>query len=156
MEADALLRIDWEKCDETIQADSNEAIVATAIAGNIANHIEAIPSIPQTIDSHLPTIPDTPIISKAITRLSRQSHLTHPESDSSVSKTVSKLNDSSHLEVDTDLPLNPKCMTTLDWVEAQSKDKTIGEIIQLLKAKELQYQKGKETDSQEMRQFIRQ
>ena len=46
-------------------------------------------------------------------------------------------------------------MITLDWVEAQSKDKTIGEIIQLLKAKELQYQKGKETDSQEMRQFIR-
>ena len=47
-------------------------------------------------------------------------------------------------------------MTTLDLVEAQSKDRIIGEIIQLLKAKKLQYQKGKETDSQEMRQFIRQ
>ena len=41
-------------------------------------------------------------------------------------------------------------MTTLDWVEAQSKDKTIGKIIHLFKAKELQCQKGKETDSQEI------
>ena len=47
-------------------------------------------------------------------------------------------------------------MTKLDWVEAQSKDKIIGEIIQLFKAKELQCQKGNETDNNEMRQFIRQ
>ena len=47
-------------------------------------------------------------------------------------------------------------MTTLGWVEAQSQDKNIGKIICLFKAKELQYQKGKETDSQEMKQFIRQ
>ena len=46
MEADALSRIDWEKCDETIQADSIEAIVATAIAGNVANHIAAAPCSP--------------------------------------------------------------------------------------------------------------
>ena len=39
-----LSRIDWEKCDETIQADSIQAIVAAAIIGNVANHIEAIPS----------------------------------------------------------------------------------------------------------------
>ena len=45
-------------------------------------------------------------------------------------------------------------MAQLDWVEAQSKDKTIGEIIQLFKVNELQCQKGKETDSHEMRQFI--
>ena len=32
--------------------------------------------------------------------------------------------------------LNPKCMTKHDWVEAQSKDKTIGEIIHLFKTKE--------------------
>ena len=44
-------------------------------------------------------------------------------------------------------------MNALDWVEVQSKDKTIGEIIQLFKAKGLQYQKGKETDSQKMKQF---
>ena len=47
-------------------------------------------------------------------------------------------------------------MTKLYWIEAQSKDKTIGEIIQLFKAKELQCQKGNETDNKEMRQFIRQ
>ena len=47
-------------------------------------------------------------------------------------------------------------MTRVDWIEAQSQDKIIGEIIQMLKAKELQNWKGKETDSQEMRQFIRQ
>ena len=43
VEADALSRIDWEKCDETIQANSIQAIVAVAITGHVANHIEAIP-----------------------------------------------------------------------------------------------------------------
>ena len=37
VEADASSRIDWEKCDETIQADSIQAIVAAAIAGDLAN-----------------------------------------------------------------------------------------------------------------------
>ena len=73
MEADALSRIDWKKCDETILADSIQAIVAAGIGGNVANHIEAIPCRTQTIDSILPSIPDTSIISKAITRLPRQS-----------------------------------------------------------------------------------
>ena len=122
----------------------------------MVNHIEAIPCSHQTINSFLPSIPDTPIVSKAITRSSGQSGPTYLESEPSVSKTVSKLDDSSHPGVDSDFPLNPKCMTTLDWIETQSKDKTIGEIIRLFKAKELQYQKGKETDSQGMRQFIRQ
>ena len=45
-------------------------------------------------------------------------------------------------------------MTTSDWIEAQSKDKIVGDIIKMYKAKELQ--KGKETDSQEMRQFLKQ
>ena len=145
MEADALSRIDWEKWDETIQADSIQAIVAAAITGNVANHIEAIPCSSQTIDSFLPSIPDTPIISKA-----------NPKSESSVMETVSNPDNSSHLDIDMDCQLNLKCMTEVDWVEAQSNDKTIGEIIWLFKAKELQCQKGKETDSHEMRQFIRQ
>ena len=88
VEADALSRIDWEKCDETIQADSIQAIVATAITGQVANHIEAIPCSPQTINSLLPSIPDTPIVSKAITQSSRQSHPTHPEVKLSALKTV--------------------------------------------------------------------
>ena len=41
VEAGALSRIDWEKCDETIQANSIQAIVAAAIAGDGANHIES-------------------------------------------------------------------------------------------------------------------
>ena len=66
VEADALSRIQQEKCDETIQAYSIQAIVATAIAGNVANHIEAVPCNPQTIDSLPSSIPDTPTVSKAI------------------------------------------------------------------------------------------
>ena len=43
VEADALSWIDWEKCDETIQADSIQAIVAAAITGQVANYIDAVP-----------------------------------------------------------------------------------------------------------------
>ena len=39
-EVDALSRINWEKCDKTIQANSIQAIVAAAIAGEVAHHIE--------------------------------------------------------------------------------------------------------------------
>ena len=55
--------------------------------------------------------------------------------------------DSSHLVADEDLSLNPKCITTSDWVEAQSRDKNVREIILSFKVKKLQDQKGKETDS---------
>ena len=47
-------------------------------------------------------------------------------------------------------------MTTSDWIEAQSEDKIVDDIIKMYKAKELQYHKGKETDDQEMRQFLKQ
>ena len=103
MEANALSMIDWEKCDETIQANSIQAIIAAAITGQVANHIEAIPCSPQTIDSLLPSIPDTPIVSKAITRSSRQSHMTLLEAELSTLKTVSKPDDFSHPGVDNDL-----------------------------------------------------
>ena len=39
VEADALSRIDWEQCDETVQANSIQAIVAAAITGQVTNHI---------------------------------------------------------------------------------------------------------------------
>ena len=80
----------------------------------------------------------------------------HPETKSFVTETASKLDDSSHPEVNEDLSWNPNCMTMLDWIEAQSQDKIIGKIIQMFKAKELQNWKGKDTDSQEMGQLIRQ
>ena len=71
------------------------------------------------------------------------------ETDSFPSETESKLGDSSY----PDPSLNRKCMTTLDWIEAKSKDKIVGDIIKMYKTKKLQ--KGKETDGQEMRQFLK-
>ena len=41
MEADVLSRIDWERCDVSIQANSIQAIAAAATAGDVAN-IEAV------------------------------------------------------------------------------------------------------------------
>ena len=73
-EADVLSRINWEKCDKTIQANSIKAIVAAAIAEEVANHIESIPCSVQAFDSLLSheflSTPnsDIPLISKAITR----------------------------------------------------------------------------------------
>ena len=129
-------RIDWEKCDKTIQADSIQTIVAAAITGEMANHIKSVSCSIQTIDSFFPFISDTPAISKAITRSSGQSHLIHPEPELSISGASTKLDESGHLE------MNPKCMTKQDWVEVQSQDKTINEIIQLFKTKEMYCRKG--------------
>ena len=110
--------IDWEKCDETIQANAFQAIVAAVITGQVKNHIEAFPCDPQIVNTLLPSISDTTvIISKVITWSSGHSHPTH----------------------DQDPTLNPRCMTTLDWVEVQFKGKTIGQAICLYKSKELQW-----------------
>ena len=38
-------------------------------------------------------------------------------------------------------------MTMSDWIEAQSEDKIVGDIIKMYKAKEVLYQKGKATDN---------
>ena len=155
IEADALSRIDWEKGDETIQADSIQAIGTAAITGQGNDHIEAIPCSPQTIELLLPSIPDNAqIFCKAITQSPGQSNLTYPETESFVSETESKLGDSSCPRAMDNPVLNLKCMTMSNWIEAQSKDKIIGDIIKMYKAKELQ--KGKETDNQEMRQFLKQ
>ena len=117
VEAGALCMIDGKKGDETIQADSIQAIVTVAITGqgNDHIHIEAIPCSPQTIESLLPSIPDNAqIVCRAITWSSKQSHLTHLEPDSFTSETEPKLGNSSHL----DPALNPNWMTTSDWIEA--------------------------------------
>ena len=71
MEADALSRSDWEKCDETIQANSIQTIVAAAIARDVAS-TEAVSCSVQAIESFLPISSDTIAISKTITRLSNQ------------------------------------------------------------------------------------
>ena len=71
MEADALSRIEREKCDETIQANSIQAIVAAAISGDVAN-IEVVSCSLQAIELFIPIPSDTIAISKAITRSSNQ------------------------------------------------------------------------------------
>ena len=156
MEADALSRIDWEKCGKTIQATSIQAIVAAAITGNVTN-IEAVSCSVQTIESFLLNPSDTIAISKVITRLSNQSHMTQLEHESSVRKTVPKADNSDHPALasrQSGDKLNPKCMTKQDWVEAQSKDKTISEIMHLFKTKKLYCCKITEIDH-EMKPFIR-
>ena len=67
VEADALSRIDWEKCDDTIQANFIQAIVAAAITVHGTNHIKTISCSSQTIESNLLSFPDdTLIVSKAV------------------------------------------------------------------------------------------
>ena len=89
VEADVLSRIDWEKCDETIQANSIQARVAAAIAGDVAN-IEAVSCSLQAVESFFPIPSDAIAISKTITRSSNQSHITCPEPELSMLQTVSK------------------------------------------------------------------
>ena len=104
-------RIDWEKCNETIQADSIQAIVTAAITGQGNDYIEAIPCSPQTIESLLASFPDNAqIVSKAIM----------------TSEIESNWCDFSH----PDPSLNLQCRTTLDWKRVQADDKVIGDIIQ--------------------------
>ena len=48
---------------------------------------------------------------------------------------------------------NLKCMTMLDWVKVQAEDQVIHDLIQWHKARELH--KGKDTDSPEIKQFLK-
>ena len=84
MEADALARIDWKICDETI--------VAAAITGDIAN-IEVVSCSVHAIKSFLMIPCDTIAISKTITRSPNQSPTTCLEPGPSVLQTVSKVDD---------------------------------------------------------------
>ena len=71
--------------------------------------------------------------------------MTHPEPGSSELETVLNVDDSDCLALASrqlEKKLNPKCMTIQDWVEAQSKDKIIGEIVHLLKSKKLCFHKS--------------
>ena len=125
----------------------------------MANHIKSVSCSVQTIDLLFPSISDTPVISKAITRSSGQSCPTCPEPESSILGTVTRVDESGHPEIATGSlkdQLNPKCMTKQDLVQGQSKDKTIGKIIHLFNTKEMYCRKVNETDNNEMRQFIRQ
>ena len=80
----------------------------------------------------------------------RTESLRHSEADSFASEIASETGNFSCLE----LLLNPQCMTTMNWMRAQAEDKTIGKIIERYKTKELQ--KGKDTDRQDIKQFLKQ
>ena len=82
VETDALSRIKWEKCDETIQVESIQAIVTAAIAQDLVN-IEAVSCSKQAVESFLPIQSEPTAISKAITWSSNQSHTTCLDQESS-------------------------------------------------------------------------
>ena len=135
MEADALSRIDWEKDDKTFPADSIQAIVTAALIGQGNDYIETIPCIPQIIESLIPsTHSNAQVVCKSITTSESKSN-----SDSSSCPNPS---------------WNLKCMTMSDWVKVQTEDQVIGNLIWWYKARELH--KGKDTDSPEMKQFLKQ
>ena len=134
MEADALSRIDWEKDEKTLPADSIQAIVTAALTGQGNDYIGTIPCSPQIIES-LPHIHDNAqIVCKSITM------------------TETKLN--LDCSICPDPSWNPKCMTMLDWVKVQAEDQVICNLIQWYKSRELH--RGKDTDSLDMKQFLKQ
>ena len=114
VEADALSRIGWEKCDETIQADSTQAIVVAAIAGDLVN-IESISYCVQAIESFLPIQSEPMAIRKAITNLSNQSHMTYLEHGLSKLENITNADNSDHLTTRLlENRLSPECMTIQD------------------------------------------
>ena len=132
MEADALSRIDWEKDDKTLPADSIQAIVTAALTGQGNDYIESIPCSPQIIESLSSIHDNAQVVCKSITTSETESN-----SDSSSCP---------------DPSWNSKCMTMLDWVKVQTENQVITNLIQQYKARELH--KSKDTDSPEMKQFL--
>ena len=135
VEADALSMIGWGKADRTLTADSIQAIVTTALTGQENDYINTIPCSPQAIESLTSFIHDNAwVVCKSITT---------PE-----------------IEVDSDSyscpdpSWNPKSMAMSDQVRVQAEGQVIRDLIQWYKAKELH--KGRDTDSPEMKQFLKQ
>ena len=133
MEADALSRINWGKSNQTLPAESIQAVVTAALTGQGKDYIQAIPYSHQAVESFAPYIHDNVwVVCKSMTM---------PEIDSD--------SDSSH---GLDPSWNPNCMNTSDWVRVQAKDPVIHDLIQQYGTKELH--KGKDTNSPEMKQFL--
>ena len=135
VEADALSRIDRGKADKTLPANSIQAIVTAALTVQANDYIETIPCSPQAIQSFTSSIHDNAqVVCKSMTMSEIK-----PDSESSSCP---------------DPSWNLKCMTMLDWVKVQAEDQVISDLIQWYKAKELH--KGKDTDSLETKQFLKQ
>ena len=111
----------------------------------------------QAVESFLPIQSELSAISKATTKLSNQSHMTHSEHRSSELEKALNAGDSDcQATGQLKNKLNPKCITIQDWVEAQSKDKIIDEIVHLFNSKKLCCHKIRTSDNNEIKQFIRQ
>ena len=135
VEADALSRIDWGKVDKTLPGDSIQAIVTATLTRQGNDYIDTIPCSPLAIESFASSIHDNAhVVCKSMTTSEIE-----PDSDSYSCPGPS---------------WNLKCMTMLDWVKVQAEDQVISDLIQWYKAKELH--KGKDTDSPEMKQFLKQ
>ena len=110
IEAGALSRIEWEKDDKILQADSIQPIITAAITGQGNDYNETIPCSPQTIESLLPSTHDNAqVVCKSITT-------SEIESNSSSSSCP-------------DPSLNLKCMIMSDWMKFQAEDHVIGDTI---------------------------
>ena len=111
VEADALSRIDWGKDDQTILAESIQAILTSAITGQGRDYIDTITCSPQAIESFaLPVPNNAQVVCKS---------MTISEIDSDI--------DSYHCS---DQSWNPNCMTPSDWLKVQAKDQVIHDLIQ--------------------------
>ena len=126
VKADALSRIDWGKNDQTLPAESIQAIMTAALTGQGKDYIEAILCSHQAIESFPPHIHDNEqVICKS---------MTIPE--------ITQIQTTSH---GLDLSWNTKFLNASDWVRVQAKDPVIYDLIQQYGTKELL--KGKDTDS---------
>ena len=109
-EADALSRIDWGKDDQTLPAESIQAIVTSAITGQENDYIDTITCSPQAIEFFTSPVPKyTQVFCKS---------MTISEIDSEI--------DSYHCY---DPSWNPNCMTLSDWLKVQAKDPVIHDLI---------------------------
>ena len=98
VEADALTRINRGKDDQTLPAESTQAIVTSAITGQGKDYIDIITCSPQAIESFTPPVcKNTQVVCKSMTM---------SEIDSDI--------DSYHYS---DQSWNPNCMTPLDWLK---------------------------------------
>ena len=132
VEAFALSRINWGKDDQTLPAESIQAIVTSAITGQGKDYIDTITCSPQAIESFtLPVPKNTYVFCKSMM----------------MSKIDSEI-DSYHCS---DQSWNPNCMTPSDWLMVQAKDPVIHDLIQQYGTKELH--KNRDDDSLEMKQF---
>ena len=133
VEADVLSRIDWGKDNQTIPAESTQAIVTSAITGQGRDYIDTITCSPQAIEFFaLPVPHNMQVVCKSMT----------------ISEIYSDI-DSYHCS---DPLWNPNCMTLPDWLKVQAEDPVIHDLILQYGTKELH--RNRNNDSLELKQFL--